>query len=191
MLDWKGTKRTALLVGAVVLAILIGTGVVAAAQSHLAPFTSSNSAGRTQTSAHGDHDPTQTGQPEQGEDKKLTGTILSIDTTGQTFVLTPDDGSAAATIAFDANTNVEKEDGANPLAVGAHVRVEVIQRADGSLYAQEIKLVSDGHGDGDGNGGGSDDGGSDGHGGSGSGGSNGGSGHGGDGGGSDDGGSGH
>src|SRR5579885_2999108 len=173
MMNWQGPKRTALLVGAMALAILIGTGVVAAAQGHLASLTSSNS---TQAAAHGDQEPTETGQPEQGEDTTLTGTIQSIDITGQTFVLAPDDGSAAVTIAFDAKTNIDREDGdngGNPFVVGAHVRVEVVKRADGSLYAREIKLDESGHGDGDSNGqdGGSgdgDNGGSSGHGGSGS-----------------------
>jgi hypothetical protein len=176
MMNWQGPKRTALLVGAIALAILIGTGVVAAAQGHLAPLTSGNS---TQAAAHGDQEPTETGQPEPGEDTTLIGTIQSIDTTGQAFVLAPDDGSAAVTIAFDARTNIDREDGdngGNPFVVGAHVRVEVVKRADGSLYAREIKLNKSGQGDGDGNGqdGGSgdgNDGGSSGHDGSGSGGS--------------------
>src|SRR5579883_1124246 len=144
MMNWQGPKRTALLVGAMALAILIGTGVVAAAQGHLAPLTSGNS---TQAAAHGDQEPTETGQPEPGEDTTLIGTIQSIDTTGQTFVLAPDDGSAAVTIAFDANTRAnDEEDGnneGNPFVVGAHVRVEVVKRADGSLYAKEVEFVQD------------------------------------------------
>ncbi len=144
MMNWQGPKRTALLVGAIALAILIGTGVVAAAQGHLAPLTSGNS---TQAAAHGDQEPTETGQPEPGEDTTLIGTIQSIDTTGQTFVLAPDDGSAAVTIAFDANTRAnDEEDGnneGNPFVVGAHVRVEVVKRADGSLYAKEVEFVQD------------------------------------------------
>lgn len=108
---------------------------------------------------------TPTQVPEPGEDEKLTGVIQSIDTTGQTFVLAQDNGGGTVTIAFDAGTNIEHEDGGATFAVGAHVRVEVLARADGSLYAKEIKPASDdGQGDGDngsgnsGSGGGSDNG---------------------------------
>ena len=93
---------------------------------------------------------TPTQEPESGEDEKLTGVIQSIDTTGQTFVLAQDNGGGTVTIAFDVGTNIEYEDGGAIFAVGAHVRVEVLARADGSLYAQEIKPASDdGQGDGD------------------------------------------
>ena len=103
---------------------------------------------------------TATTLPEPGEDGQLTGVIQSIDTTGQTFVLAQDNGAGTVTIAFDASTNIEHEDSSATFAVGAHVRVEVVAHADGSLYAKEIKPASDdGHGDGDtGQGGGSDDG---------------------------------
>lgn len=115
---------------------------------------------------------TPTREPEAGEDEKLTGIIQSIDTTGQTFVLAQDSGGGIVTIAFDASTAIEHEDSGATFAVGSHVRVEVVARADGSLYAKEIKPASD---DGDnGQDGGSDDGSGGGHdGGSGSGGSGG------------------
>jgi uncharacterized membrane protein YgcG len=116
------------------------------------------------------------------EDQKISGVIQSIDTTAQTFVFLPDGQTATMTIAFDRNTNTEDGLKLSQLAAGQHVVVEVVKRADGSLYAKEIKSGQD-DGDGhDGNGGGDDDGGS----GSGSG----GSGHGGSGSGGDDG-SGH
>ncbi|HEU5199297.1 MAG TPA: DUF5666 domain-containing protein [Ktedonobacterales bacterium] len=108
---------------------------------------------------------TPTKEPEPGEDEKLTGVIQSIDTTGQTFVLAQDSGAGAVTIAFDASTTIEHEDSDAAFAVGSHVRVEVVARADGSLYAKEIKPASDdGSGSGSGNSGpgngGSGDGGS-------------------------------
>ncbi len=135
---------------------------------------------------------TSTREPEPGEDEKLTGIIQSIDTIGQTFMLAQDNGGGTVTIAFDASTSVEHEDSSATFAVGSHVQVEVVARADGSLYAKEIKPASDdGQGDGDnGQDGGPDDGsGGSGNSGAGSGGSgDGGSGSGGSGG---DGGPGH
>lgn len=116
------------------------------------------------------------GDGEDDEDQELTGAVQSIDTSGQTFVLLPDNGGAAVTIAYDSQTRVEQEDHGTPFAAGAHVQVEVVKRADGSLYATEIKTGTD---DGDNGQDGSGDGGS------GAGNGNGGSG------GSDDGGSGH
>lgn len=116
------------------------------------------------------------GDGEDGEDQELTGTVQSIDTNGQTFVLLPDNGGAAVTIAYDSQTRIEREDHGTPFAAGAHVKVEVVERADGSLYATEIKTGTDG--------------GDNGQGGSGDGGSGGGSGNAGSG-SSDDGGSGH
>lgn len=191
MVSWKGTKHTLLLVGAVALAILIGTGAVAAAQSHVGPFSSGSSpATHSQSSVKGDStaEPTDepTDQPKSGKggqenDQELSGIIQSVDMNGKTFVLAPDNGSAAVTIAFDTNTAIDKDDeasGSNPLVVSAHVTVEVIKRTDGSLYAKAIELTSDSHGDGNddgqgkssgddgdggsrsGNSGGSDDGGS-------------------------------
>jgi hypothetical protein len=176
MSPWHWTKRTALVVGVVALAVLFGTGAVMAAQTHVGPFSAGS-----------------TSQPDPRDDQDLVGKIQSVDQTGQTFVLAPDDGSAATIIAFDANTNIEQENGSNPLAVGAHVNVETLKRSDGSLYATEIKLTqndqdgSAGQGDGDGNGG-SGNGGSGGH--DGSGGGSGDGNNGGSGGGSGEGGSG-
>lgn len=169
MLFWNKTKRAALLVGAIALAILIGTGAVTAAQNHLGPFSSANSpASHSQSSLKGDSTAEPTGeptdQPKSGEDENendqdLAGTIKSVDTTGQTFVLAPDDGSAAVTIAFDSKTNIDNEDGnngSNPLVAGVHLTVEVVKRPDGSLYAAEISVGSDGHGDGENGSGGKD-----------------------------------
>lgn len=142
---WHWTKRTALVVGVVALAVLFGTGAVMAAQTHVGPFSAGS-----------------TSQLNPGDDQDLVGKIQSVDQTGHTFVLAPDDGSAATIIAFDANTNIEKENGSNPLAVGAHVSVEVTKHSDGSLYATEIKLAqndqdgSSGQGSGDENGGSGD-----------------------------------
>ncbi|HEU5367408.1 MAG TPA: DUF5666 domain-containing protein, partial [Ktedonobacterales bacterium] len=120
------------------------------------------------------------------EDHQLTGVIQSIDTSAQTFVLLPDGQTTPVTIAFDAQTRVDEDsqDGGkhSALTVGEHVRVEVVTRADGSLYAKEIQPRSgeDGSGDqnGDNSGSGSsgDDGGSGGHNGGGDSGGSGGSG---------------
>ena len=122
---------------------------------------------------------TPTREPESGEDEKLTGIIQSIDTTGQTFVLAQDNGGDIVTIAFDASTDIEHEDSGATFAVGSHVRVDVVKRSDGSLYATEINTGADdgdngqGSGSGDGSGGGRDGG----SGSSSSGGSDGGPGH--------------
>ncbi len=108
------------------------------------------------------------------EDQTVPGVIQSIDTTAQTFVFLPDGQTATMTIAYDKNTNVEDGQKLAQLAAGQHVVVEMVKRADGSLYAKEIKNGQDGDGH-DGKGG-SDDGGNDGDGGSGHGGSGSGSG---------------
>jgi hypothetical protein len=109
------------------------------------------------------------------EDEHLTGVIQSVDQGSQTFALLPDGQSASVTIAYDANTHVEDEhDDDNSgvaLVAGAHVRVEVVKQADGSLYAREIGPVNDNQGNGDDHGGtsgpgGGDDNGGDHHGGS-------------------------
>lgn len=97
------------------------------------------------------------GDGEDDEEQELTGAIQSIDTNGQTFVLLPDNGGAAITIAYDSRTRIEQEDHGTPFAAGAHVKVEVVKRADGSLYATEIKTGTD---DGDNGQDGSGDGGS-------------------------------
>ncbi len=100
------------------------------------------------------------------EDHRLTGVIQSIDTSARTFVLLPDGQSTPVTIAFDAQTRVDEDsqDGGkhSALTVGEHVRVEVVTRADGSLYAKEIQPRSgdDGSGDHNGDNGGTGDGGS-------------------------------
>jgi hypothetical protein len=86
---------------------------------------------------------TPTKEPEPGEDEELTGVIQSIDTIGQTFVLAQDNGGGTVTIAFDTSTTIEHEDSGATFAAGSHVRVEVSARADGTLYAQEIKPASD------------------------------------------------
>ncbi|HEY7357490.1 MAG TPA: DUF5666 domain-containing protein [Ktedonobacterales bacterium] len=115
------------------------------------------------------------------EDHRLTGVIQSIDQGAQTFVLLPDGQTTPVTIAFDAQTRVDEDsqDGGkhSALTVGEHARVEVVTRADGSLYAKEIQPASgdDSSGDHNGDNSGSGDGGGSGS-GSGSGGGSGGSG---------------
>lgn len=96
------------------------------------------------------------------EDQTIPGVIQSIDTAAQTFVFLPDGQTATMTIAYDKNTNVEDGQKLAQLAAGQHVVVEIVKRADGSLYAKEIKNGQDGDGH-DGSGG--DDGGHDGSGG--------------------------
>jgi hypothetical protein len=89
------------------------------------------------------------------EDQQMVGVIQSVDQNAHTFVLLPDGQTTPVTIAFDAKTNIEDghDGGQNAaLAAGAHVRVEVVKQADGSLYAKEIK-PADNQGDGDQNGG--------------------------------------
>lgn len=113
------------------------------------------------------------------DDQRLFGVVQSIDQTGQTFVLLPDGQTTPVTIAFDAQTNVDEDNQGqghhSALTVGEHVRVETVKRADGSLYAKEIKPDSSNGGNGDDNGdngghnGGSGGGSNGGHGGSGGG----------------------
>lgn len=176
MLSRLKSKLTGTLIGAVAVMAIVGAGAAMASQNHVGPFTSSGSTGLHATA----HDATETtssvGTPtkepgdgddganqnnedngDNGEDQELSGTVQSIDTGGQTFVLTPDNGGAAVTIAFDSKTQIEHEDNGTQFAAGAHVRVEVVKRADGSLYATEIKAGKDSGDDGQG---GSDDGGS-------------------------------
>jgi hypothetical protein len=90
------------------------------------------------------------------EDRHLFGVIQSVDQGAQTFVFLQDGQTTPVTIAFDSKTNIEDEhdDGHDNaiLAAGAHVRVEVVTRSDGSLYAREIKPASDNEGDGGHNG---------------------------------------
>lgn len=69
------------------------------------------------------------------EDQKLFGTVRSINRTQHTFVLQRDGQQGLVTIAFNARTNIED----HSLFVGAHDRVEVIRRANGTLLATEIK----------------------------------------------------
>lgn len=70
-----------------------------------------------------------------GEDQKLVGTVRSINQTQHTFTLQRDGQQGTVTISFNANTNIEN----HSLFVGAHDRVEVIRRANGTLLATEIK----------------------------------------------------
>jgi hypothetical protein len=70
-----------------------------------------------------------------GEDQKLVGTVRSINRTQHTFTLQRDGQRGTVTIAFNARTNIED----HSLFVGAHDRVEVIRRANGTLLATEIK----------------------------------------------------
>lgn len=87
------------------------------------------------------------------EDQHLVGVIQSVDTNAQTFEFLPDGQTTTMTIAYDANTHIEDEHdddhGGAALVAGAHVQVEVITRADGSLYAKEIGPVNDNQGTGD------------------------------------------
>jgi MFS family permease len=65
------------------------------------------------------------------------GIALSFVITLLAFVVLPDGKKSFQTISFDANTTIEG--GKATLKAGVHVQVEVLNRADGSLYATEVK----------------------------------------------------
>lgn len=113
MVQWMKARRAVLIIGLVaVVATIVGAGGVAAAHVH-----SANSPGV--------------------EHQDMLGTIQSVNSTKQTFVLLPDGKKSPQTVTFDANTTIEG--GQATLKAGVHVRVEVLNRADGSLHATEVK----------------------------------------------------
>ncbi len=91
---------------------------------------------------NGEHD-----QDHDAEDQVLSGIVQSVNMGEHTFVLLPDGQASPVSIAFDDKTDLEQEHGVMPLVAGAHVVVEIIKRADGSLYATEIEGDKADHGD--------------------------------------------
>jgi hypothetical protein len=119
MMPWMKTRLARFSIVLVAVAAVIGVGGVANAQ-------------------------TRSGTNAGVEDFKIVGTITSIDGTKQTFVLLPDGKNGSVTISFDANTNIEG--GQATLKTGGQVSVEVLQHADGSLSAIEVKPSPAGNG---------------------------------------------
>jgi hypothetical protein len=80
-------------------------------------------------------------EPPELEETEVSGTIDSIDTTAQTFVLVTDSGNV--TIATDSNTLI-REHGAlktfADLAVQMQVEVEGVLQNDGSILASKISI---------------------------------------------------
>lgn len=112
MVQWMKAKRAVLIIGLVAVVATIGAGGVAAAH-------------------------VQSGNSRRVENQNMLGTIQSVNSTKQVFVLLPDGKKSPQTISFDANTTIEG--GKAALKAGVHVQVEVLNRADGSLYATEVK----------------------------------------------------
>ena len=135
MMSWMktGPARFIVVLAAVVLVAIvavIGAGGAANAQ------TQSNTTARNAQ--------TQSNTSATGEDRKIVGTITSVNMTGQTFALLPDGTHESVTIVFNAKTNIEG--GQATLKTGAHVSVEVLQQTDGSLSATEVKPSPAGNG---------------------------------------------
>ncbi len=97
-----------------------------------------------------------------GSETVVIGTITSLSLSEHTFVLAPSNGQAAMMVAFDQNTKIEDLAPAKSLATGLDVKVTIVQRSDGTSYAQSIQVQGNGHsgsggsgtGSGNGNGGG-------------------------------------
>jgi Domain of unknown function (DUF5666) len=123
MVQWMKAKRAVLIIGLVAVVATLGAGGVAAAH------------------VHSGHSPGM-------ENQDMLGTIQSVNSTKQVFVLFPDGKKSQEPIAFDANTTIEG--GQATLKAGVHVRVEVLNRADGSLYATEVKRSPTSQGNDDG-----------------------------------------
>lgn len=119
MMSWMKTGPARFIVVLAAVVAVIGVGGVANAQTH------SNTSAKV-------------------EDRKIVGTITSVNMTGQTFALLPDGKHESVTIAFNANTNIEG--GQAMLKTGVHVNVEVLQQTDGSLSATEVKPSPAGNG---------------------------------------------
>lgn len=148
MVRWIRTRQL-MIITAVVGALLIGgAGAVLAAQNYAGP-----GATRTQASASDATETTQvtpesTAQQDQDHDqddtrsgsdeRTVSGVIQAVSMDTHRFVLLPDGQQAAVTVAFDTKTEIDQEQGTSPLAAGAHVVVEVVKQADGTLYADEI-----------------------------------------------------
>ncbi len=112
MIDWMKARWAVLLIGLVAVGAIIGAGGVAAARIH-------------------------SGDSSGVKNQSILGTIQSVDSTKQTFVLLPDAKKNPQTLSFDTKTTIEG--GKATLKAGVHVRVEVLKRADGSLYATEVE----------------------------------------------------
>jgi hypothetical protein len=100
------------------------------------------------------------------ESEYIQGTITAVNAAKHTFILLPTGELQTITIFFDQQTTIEV--GQKTLAAGTNVSVKTIQRAQGVLYAGEIKAAAtnDGPGDtdqGDDKGGGKGQGGPGGH----------------------------
>lgn len=115
MVQWMKARWTVLIIGLVAVVATIGAGGVAAARVH-----NGNSRGV--------------------ENQNLSGTIQSVDSTKQVFVLLADGKKSPQTLSFDPKTSIEG--GKATLKAGVHVRVEALKRADGSLYATEVERSS-------------------------------------------------
>jgi hypothetical protein len=77
------------------------------------------------------------------EEVEVSGTIASVDSGTQTFVLTTDSGDV--TIDTDSNTVIQQDGNAKTfadLAAGLTVEVKGIVQGDGSILAETIKIES-------------------------------------------------
>lgn len=112
MVQWMKTRLAVIVIGLVAVLAAMGAGGVAAAQAHV-------------------------GSTPGVEDHKIAGHIQSVNWTQRTFVLLPDGKKGPVTISFNSKTNIEG--GRSTLKGGVHVRVEVLNQRNGSLYATEVK----------------------------------------------------
>ena len=159
MMSWIRARQITVVIALVGALLVGGATAVLAAQNYTnpgatrplsSPLASTGTAKpqRTPESTAGhDQDNDQDDNGTEGEEQTLSGVIQSVNMDMHSFVLLPDGKQETLTIAFDTKTDMEQEQGASPLKSGAKVVAEVIKRADGSLYATEIKSSQKGEDD--------------------------------------------
>jgi hypothetical protein len=93
---------------------------------------------------------TKTPEPSDcNEQPDVVGIITAIDTNASKITVQPQDKTKpTVTIAFDTHTSFEQDEGvahdATSLKTGLLISVDVVKRQDGSLYAEEIKILANG-----------------------------------------------
>jgi hypothetical protein len=120
------TKLATSIIIALVTTAFVGTATVVASINHVGPLASHSVLINDTHSSRDSH-----------------GAKGSDDQTAHSFVFLSDGQTAMATISFDSKTNIEQEHGA--FAAGTRARVEVITRADKTLYATEIHTLGAGN----------------------------------------------
>jgi hypothetical protein len=123
MMQWMKARLARFFIVLIALIAVIGVAGVASAQAHA-------------------------GSTPGVEDQKIVGSVQSVNWTQQTFALLADGNKSPVTISFDSKTNIEG--GRATLKAGAHVRVEVLNSANGAIYATEVKSALSGRGSDDG-----------------------------------------